>query len=112
MASAPQDQPAAATDFLVASILRRCNDGGIPAYLVRRGDAERGTVLVKVDRLDGTVDVFTPIRDVDGAATWLQAGNGSMPAPDALAYVDRSLARDPDLWVVEIEDRLGRNPFA
>ena len=100
------------TDFLVTATLRRCQGENIPAFLVRRGDAERGTILLKLNRLESGIELWSQIRDLDGELSWLQAlQSRAVDEAEANAYVEKALSRDPDLWVVEIEDRAGRNPF-
>ncbi len=106
------EEPSPATDFLVAATLRRCNDQGVPAYLVKRGDAERGTILLKLNRLNAGCEVWTEVRGTSGAPGWMQALAGkAVSDTQADEYVRRAVGRDPDLWVVEVEDPAGRNPF-
>lgn len=102
--------PRLRAEIWVKALIRRCEVAGAAAMVVRRGDATSGVVLVKVNRLDRTAQVFAPARAGDGALVWM-AGTGPAPVPetDADAYIERQRKFDPDLWVVEIEDRQGRN---
>ena len=104
-------EPRLPTQFWLMAEIKRCNAQNIPAYLMRRGDAERGTVLLRIDGFERGYRLLVQARDAAGALGWLEVASG-LPAAEAAAYVDRAVARDPDLWVVEVEDREGRNPFA
>ena len=99
------------TDLWVSAHRRVAEAEGVPMMVVRRGDRERGTVLLKVNRLDGSCQVLTQIRHL-GRLAW-SPGTGSDPVPEAEAdrYIERQTRFDPDLWVIEIEDRRGRHWF-
>jgi len=100
------------TELWVQVHLRRCSANAVPAALVRRGEPERGTVLLKLNQLDAGCRILTQARDLDGRLGWLGALGGNLvPEFEADAYIARAIERDPDLWVIEIEDRDGRNPF-
>ena len=101
--------PRLKAEIWVKALIRRCETAGAAAMVVRRGDATAGVVLVKVNRLDGRATVYAPARDGEGALFWM-ARPTPEPAPeaDADAYIEKQRGRDPDLWVVEIEDREGR----
>ncbi len=100
------------TELWVSAQLRRLMDAGIGAYLLRRGDSERGTVIVRLIAKDGT-RILTQVRDLDGNLTWMGVKDGAvLETPEADAYIDRAIARDSDLWVIEVETKPGENPFA
>jgi hypothetical protein len=100
----------------VAAYMRRCQIEGASAVLRRRGAEEAGAVFIKVSRLDGTADVFGPApqsafdeaRPADRAFVRCLK---MQPAPDAEAetYLARQIKFDPDVWIIEVEDRAGRN---
>jgi hypothetical protein len=94
----------------VKAHVRRCAAQGIPAVVVRHGDDTAGSVLIKLNRLDGGCMVLSPGNRGDGECVWLRAsGADALPEADADSYIARQLKRDPDLWVIEIEDRQGRH---
>jgi hypothetical protein len=100
----------------VAAYLRRCQVQGISAVVRRRGAEEAGAIFVRIDRLDGTSDLFGPAPQsaLDTAAGLDRAFSASLaeqPAPDAMveAYLKREIQFDSDVWIVEVEDRAGRN---
>ena len=100
------------TELWVQAHLRRCSVEATPAMLLRRGEPERGTVLLKLNQIEAGCRILTQARDIDGQLGWLAALGGKLvPEAEADAYVARAVDRDPDLWVIEIEDRAGRNPF-
>jgi hypothetical protein len=100
-----------ATELWVQAQLRRFSAAGTGAYLLRKGDTERGTVLVRLVDREGT-RILTQVRDLDGRLTWMGVKEGAvMEGPDADAYVERAVNRDSDLWVIEVETRNGENPF-
>jgi hypothetical protein len=99
----------------VAAYLRRCQVEGCSAVVRRRGAEEAGAIFVRVCRLDGTSDLFGPAPQSalePGASDRIFAAClASLPAPDAEieARLSRETKFDSDLWVVEVEDRAGRN---
>lgn len=100
------------TEMWVKAHLLRCFADGIPVTVARRGEATGGMVLLKINQLEHGCRVLTQTRDMEGRLGWLPGLDGHLTSEqDADAYIARAVARDPDLWVVEIEDRDGRHPF-
>ncbi|MEM7767802.1 MAG: DUF1491 family protein [Pseudomonadota bacterium] len=98
------------THITATALVRRATLAGASAFIVQKGDPERGDLLIKVARLDGTALALRPGFTLDGARVFQDlALQGVGPAePDIDAYIARARERDSDLWVVEIEDREGR----
>ena len=86
--------------------LRRIQSLGIPVYVNHRGDHSTGTVIQKISNMAGECKVVGQQRDLLGALVWINLLQDEIvPESEADAYIQRSLQRDPDVWVIEIEDK-------
>ncbi|HET7849828.1 MAG TPA: DUF1491 family protein [Pseudolabrys sp.] len=101
----------------VAAYLRRCNIEGAFAAVRRRGAEEAGAVFIKVSRLDGTAALYGPApqsafddaRPADRLFTPVLGDGNGVPEAEIEARLVREVKFDPDVWIVEVEDRAGRN---
>ena len=96
------------SDIWVSAYLTRLRLVNIQAFVVARGDATAGAVLVKLNTLDGKGRVFQRSFDMTtGTRNWIELIAGDEPELDAA--ITRQRSYDPDLWVIEVEDRAGRH---
>ncbi|MGN7439033.1 MAG: DUF1491 family protein [Alcanivorax sp.] len=88
------------------------NARGIFYYIHQRGEKNTGTILLKINNLEGACRLLMQQRDLDGNLGWMNAKREDLvEEQDADQYIQRAISRDPDLWVIEIEDRDINNPF-
>lgn len=95
------------TDFWVSAYRARLEAMGIAVYLTAKGDPTAGAVLVKLATLDGAATLFARVPEVTGGSRWDVLAEGPEEKVDEVMARQRRF--DPDLWIVEIEDRLGRH---
>ncbi|WP_435904320.1 DUF1491 family protein [Methyloceanibacter sp.] len=86
----------------------------MPVVVVRRGDTEAGAIFISIDRLDGTVCLYGPApAGLEGSDTdrrWVRCLEGRAATPQEVSiYLARQIEFDPDLWVIEVEDKAGRH---
>jgi hypothetical protein len=91
----------------VQALIRRCEAGGAAAYLLRRGAEEAGAVFIKLNRLDGTLVVLSPARRGE-ERVWTRPLGEKADEARCADYFAKQIRFDPDIWIVEIEDREGR----
>lgn len=96
-----------AAGIWVSAYLTRLRLAEIAVYVTAKGDPTSGAVVVKVATLDGQARAFQRSFDLQAdARVWVELAAGDEREVDAV--LARQRQRDPDLWVLELEDRHGR----
>ncbi len=86
--------------------MRRLASEGLGVYIAARGDKTGGMVIQKISDMAGNCRLKGQQRDLLGKLVWIDLLQDEIvPETEADAYVKRAIGRDPDLWVVEVEDR-------
>jgi hypothetical protein len=107
------------TEIWVKAYLRVRSAEGVSAMVVRHGDDDAGAVFIKVATLDGRAALYGPapsgfepshpgLQGID--RRWVpHLATPTTTEADVDTYLSRQADFDPDLWVIEIEDRAGRH---
>ena len=101
----------------VAAYIRRCHVEGAFAAVRRRGAEEAGAIYIKLNLLDGSGLLYGPApqaafdeaQPMDRLFTVVVGRGGPAPEAEIEARLLREIRYDPDVWIVEVEDRNGRN---
>ena len=95
-------------DIWVSAYLTRLRLSEIPAFIVQKGDATAGAVLIKLNTLDGQACCYQRSFDLmTGDRKWVVLVDGA--ERDVDSSVAKQCSFDPDLWVIEVEDKQGRH---
>ena len=96
------------TEIWVAAYLTRLRLATIPAFVLQKGDHSAGAVLVKLNTLDGKACCYQRRFDLmTGEREWVVLKDGM--ESDVDQSIDKQKGFDPDLWVIEVEDKAGRH---
>lgn len=99
----------------VSAYLRRCQTEGVFGAVRRRGAEDAGAVFVKVATLDGQAMLYVPapqtVYDDERPfeRVFVPASQAPQPEADVEARLAKEIRFDPDVWIVETEDRAGRH---
>ncbi|MCB9984053.1 MAG: DUF1491 family protein [Rhodospirillales bacterium] len=101
------------TGLWVDAVLTPLNGRGIFYYITQKGNHASGLILLKLNGLKGRARLLTQQRDfLDDKLVWAAALDEETVSETAAdEYIARAIARDPDLWALEIEDEAMENPF-
>jgi hypothetical protein len=101
------------TDFWIAALRRRAEAAGAYVSIARRGAEEAGAVFILVDRRNGRCDLYGPapqsvFDDARPSDRLFFPMLREQPEEEARGRMEREIRFDPDLWLIDIEDREGR----
>jgi hypothetical protein len=93
--------------FWVDAYLARLRVNDIAAFVVAHGDDTAGAVLVKSATLNGKAKLYQRSYDLlEDTRKWDILSEGDERDVDASIAKQRQF--DSDVWVIEVEDRVGR----
>jgi hypothetical protein len=88
----------------VAGLLRRISTDGGFATVIRRGDPERGSLLLFVSSRGRHVAALERVLNLDGGYGWRPVGPGeSAGSPEIADFLARRARFDEDLWAIELD---------
>lgn len=100
------------SEIWVKAHIRRCFSAGLTAVIANKGAPEAGAVYVQVTISTNQIRIFSPAPgpayNSQGARTWSQPfGEEDVSAEKATNYFSKQKSFDPDIWIIDIDDRNG-----
>ena len=103
------------TSIWVSALIKRAQIGGAFGYVIHKGDVDNGSVIVKITKSQNDSRLLIPSRDLNGSLIFVDITSQIIKSQNENLdfeienYTKKRISQDYDLWVVEIEDKLGRD---
>ena len=87
-----------------AGLIRRAQADGDFAAILKKGDADRGSILLLVARRGRHVACLERTLGVDGEYRWGRVGPGeSADSAEVAGFLAKRARFDADLWAIELD---------
>ncbi len=102
------------SEIWTSAYIRHCQSQGLFAAVCRRGDNDAGAIYIKINTLDGLAYLYTPaptgFSEDSYDRMWLAHEEGiKLSERDVDQYLQTQSLSDPDMWIIELEDKQGRH---
>lgn len=87
--------------MLVAALIRRVNIAGGMATVLHKGEPDVGAIMLICMEKGIVQSVRERVLGMNGGYEWMPVGPGALHEIDD--YLARRRARDPDLWLIELD---------
>jgi hypothetical protein len=88
----------------VAAILRSVSVAGGFAVVIRKGEAERGSLLLLISSRGRHVACLERVLELSGDYVWQRTGPPeSASSADLADFLAKRARFDPDLWAIELD---------
>jgi hypothetical protein len=95
------------SEFWVSAYKRVLEVQAIPLFVIKKGNAAAGAIIVKVSDLQGMSKIFSQSFDLEGDRRWVELAAGKDAEMEAVILRQKKV--DADLWILEVETRHGNN---
>lgn len=89
--------------MLVSVLIRRVQQAGGFATLLRRGDAAAGGIMIECRDRAATDCLIERATDIDNREFWRIVAPADEPAAARAERLARRVAGDTDLWLIELD---------
>ncbi len=87
-----------------ASLVRRAESGGDFAAILKRGDPDRGAILLVISSRGRHVGCLERMLVLDGGYRWQSVGPGESSGSDEIRdFLAKRTRFDADLWAIELD---------
>lgn len=105
------------SELIIKSVIRIAQREGVPIFILKKGDFDSGIILIKIDLLNGKGRLlrrnlsYSLDKDMSFVEFIKLHDSIELAYSDLNKLVENEVRIDSDIWVVEIEDKKGRNFF-
>jgi len=99
--------PRVTSEFWVSAYKQVLEGQAIPLFVIKKGNAAAGAIIVRISDLQGKSKIFGQSFDMDGDRRWVELAAGKDAEMDTVILRQKKV--DSDLWILEVETRHGNH---